>query len=248
MSNIETFELVKERCTLNNLNIRTELHGEERATAIDLAFSFESANNMLAKLHPDLRATFYRQDDNRDLVGGDHLPALKFPLLASRIGWQLEIPRTRIRIYGTSPDQDIILGDGKTNKFKLELLEGGTVRWSFRVQYSKPQEGAIAALSNVLNQTIQLDLACAGEEEKGDLFDQVEQQTQEPMSAARQEAEKLFGQQETQVDALPAVLPDDDVVDAEYFLPADTEPASNVEPIGRARRGGARAAGGGSVE
>jgi hypothetical protein len=263
MSNIETFKLHKERCKLVHLNVRSELHGEESATAIDLKFEFDSANNLLSKFHPDLRATFYRKDDNRDLIEGDHLPALRFPLLDPTFGWELEIPRTLLRLH---PAGDVVLGGGKTNAFKLTLKEGGTVNWHFRVQFSKPDPEAIAALSGLLQQVVPVTLECRGEEDEGgDLFDQVEQQTQAPKSEARIQAEAMFSGQGAAVDQLPATLgtpaddpdfqevqgaQDGDVVDATYTPPADpapaADPATNVEPITKARRGGKRAAAGGS--
>lgn len=134
---IEAFNLVKQKCLLSHLNIRSENHGEEKATAIDIKLEFDSANNLLSKLHPDLRTTFYRKDEGReDLASDDSMPALRLPLLDPTIGWDLEVPRTLLRIHGARPEDDIVLGGGKTNAFKLTLKEGGTVNWKFRVQYS----------------------------------------------------------------------------------------------------------------
>lgn len=281
MSKVETFNLQKERCKLAHMNLRSELHGEESSPAIDLKFEFDSANNLLAKLHPDLRATYYRKDDNRELIESDHLPALRFPLLDPTIGWKLEIPRTLLRLHVDG--RDVVLGGGKTNNFKLTMKEGGTVNWQFRVQFSKPDPDAIAALSSLLQQVVPVTLECRGEDDEGsgDLFDQVEQQTQAPKSEARLQAEAMFGGQGTVVDQLPATLgtpagdPDfqevqgagqaDDVVDAEFVpgegavapaadpipLKTDEAPAAtNVEPIGKGRRGGAKrsASGGANLE
>lgn len=267
---IETFNLQKERCKLAHLNVRSELHGEESSPAIDLKFEFDSANNLLAKLHPDLRATYYRKDDNRELIESDHLPALRFPLLEPMIGWKMEVPRTLLRLHVDGGD--VVLGGGKTNHFKLTLKEGGTVSWQFRVQFSKPDPAAIAALSGLLQQVVPVTLECRDQDEEegsGDLFAQAEKQTQVPKSEARLQAEAMFDKPGAQVDQLPAtgavfandgVQPGDpghsytaakdgDVVAAEYVPPAEgapaAEPASNVEPIGKGRRS-KRAAGGGA--
>jgi hypothetical protein len=247
MSKTEAFNLQKERCKLAHMNVRSELHGEESSAAIDLKFEFDSANNLLAKLHPDLRATYYRQDDNRDLVGGDHLPALRFPLLEPTIGWKLDVPRTLLRLHVDGGD--VVLGGGKTNNFKLTMKEGGTVHWQFRVQFSKPDPAAIAALSALLQQVVPVTLECRDQDEEdggGDLFDPVEQQTQQPMSEARRLAEQEFGKTGATVDTLPAtgaVFPNDgvqpgdpghsyagqpdDMVDAEYVSPV-VQAATNV--------------------
>lgn len=205
MSDIETFSLVKERCKFAHLNIRTERHGEEEKPAVDIKMEFTTANNLLSKLHPGLCEAFYKKDDNADLIGDEQFRALRFPLMKNEIAWNLEIPRTLLRLHGDMDGADIVMAGGKTNNFKLAMLEGGSVKWSFRVQYSEPDETAVAALSQVLSQTMHVSLECA-EEEQEDLFKQVEQQTQEPPSDARLAAEKLFDAPQAEPDELPATM------------------------------------------
>lgn len=186
----EQFTLNRDRAKFVHMNIRTEKHGDNDVPAMDLAFEMDTANNLLSKLDPDLRTALYRKDDNRDLIESDHLPALRFPLLGPSFSWALEIKRAVLRVH--TDDGDIVLRDGKANKFKIELLEGGTVNWKFRVQFSEPDEGAIASLAHLLQQPVVISLEAAAEEETPDLFEQAEQQTQEPKSEARIAAEKLF--------------------------------------------------------
>jgi hypothetical protein len=190
--NIETFTLVKERLLLGNINIRTEMHGDERVSAVDIAFSFDSANNILSKLHPDLRATFYHAADTKDLADADHMPHLRFPLMQG-VKWELEIPRTRLCFHDID-GRDIVLGGGRTNKFHLDMKEGGTVSWKFRCQFSEPEAEKIAGLMGVLNQKIPVSLECVDEEEEGDNFDQVEQLSAsgKTPSAARLAADDMF--------------------------------------------------------
>lgn len=263
---IEIFNLQKERCKLAHLNVRGELHGEETVPAIDLKFEFDTANNVLSKLHPDLRAAFYRADDNRDLIGGDHLPALKFPLLDPMIGWDIEIPRVVLRVH--ADDGDLVLAGGKVNAFKLTLKEGGTVNWKFRAQFSDPNKEVLAALSGLLQQVIPITLESRDEgEQEGDLFDQAEKQTQQPMSDARRKAEEEFAKAGSQVDTLPATIGVDQgdpagdqtvevlvdtatgtpVDDVDFREVKDETQATNVAPI-RGKRGGGRKVAGGSVE
>lgn len=210
---LDIFKLVKERCLLSSLNIRTEMHGDQRESAIDIAFEFDSANNLLLKLHPELRATFYRGDDTKDLVTPDHLPHLKFPLCGP-VSWELEIPRTLLRVHDVDDEaHDVVLGGGRTNKFKLTLKQGGTVNWKFRVQFSKPDEEQVARLMRVLNQKVPVSLECVDEEEKRDNFEQVEQLslTGTAPSAARLELESLFDKAPTDMtigpeDALTVIV------------------------------------------
>ncbi|MES2346697.1 MAG: hypothetical protein V4641_03915 [Pseudomonadota bacterium] len=192
---IELFTLVRERCLLGHLNIRTEMHGDEREAAVDIKFSFDGPNNLLSKLHADLRATFYKANDTRDMVNPDHMPHLRFPLLGPQ-SYDLEIPRTRLRVHDAEDaSHDVVLGGGKTNKFKFTMKEGGTVGFEFRCQFSKPDEDSIAKLMRVLNQVVPITLECADEEEKpADNFDKVEQLslTGKAPSEARKKAEDMF--------------------------------------------------------
>lgn len=247
---LETFTLVKERCMLANMNIRTELHGDERKRAVDLQFDFSGANNLLAKLHRELRHAFYKSQDTKDMVTEDHTPVLRFPLMGA-VSWDLEIPRTRLHLHGETPADDVILGDGKTNKFKLVMLDGGTVKWHFRVQFSNPDDKAIAGLSRFLNDTVPVSLECRDIEDEGDNFDKVEQLSLTPMSEARKQAEDLFAEPATDMALAHDAAAPDDVVDAE-FIPepeeVETEPVSIVTPIGTKRRTARKVAGGGNLE
>lgn len=227
---IDLFTLMRERCLLGNMNIRTEMHGDERESAVDLKFSFSSANNLLSKLHPDLRAAFYKANDTRDLVNPDHMPHLRFPFLGA-LGWDLEIPRTRLRVHDAEDaTHDVVLGGGKTNKFKLVLKEGGTVEWEFRCQFSKPDEDAIAKLMRVLNQVVPISLECVDVEEEPDNFEKVEQLslTGTTPSAARLEAESLFSAPPT--DMVLGKNTDEGTVKVED-VHAGEPPADNVTSI-----------------
>lgn len=247
---IETFTLVRERCLLVNLNIRTEMHGDEREAACDIKFSFSGANNLLSKLHLDLRGAFYRANETRDLVNPDHMPHLRFPLLGAQ-SYELEIPRTRLRVHDSKdPSHDVILGGGKTNKFKLTMKEGGTVDWEFRCQFSKPDEDAIAKLMRVLNQVVPISLECADEEETPDNFEKVEQLslTGTAPSEARIKAESMFDAPGTdmklaepeQVETPPVTL---DPVKPKRVKAADAPaPAPAEEQAPKAKRASRKAA------
>lgn len=230
---IDLFTLVRERFLLGNLNIRTEMHGDEREAAIDLKFSFSSANNLLLKLHADLRAAFYRADDTRDLVNPDHMPHLRFPLLGAQ-SYELEIPRTKLRVHDAEDaSHDVVLGGGKTNKFKLTLKEGGTVDWEFRCQFSKPDEDSVAKLMRVLNQVVPISLECADVEEEPDNFQKVEQLslTGTAPSAARLEAESLFDKPATDL-----ALTDDTASSAVTAEQALTLVVASIDAVAKPKR------------
>ncbi len=230
MSNIETFQLVKERCLLAHVNVRSEMHGDEKKTAYDLKFVLATNNGILLKFHPELRDMFYKAGDTVDMINPEFAPVLRHPQIGP-VSWELEIPRTLLRVHDEEFGMDVVLGGGKTNKFKFEMLEGGTVRVNFRCQFGEADTEQIARLLCMIDKTLPISLDCTEEEDEGDNFERAETITREPMSAAREEAEGLF-----LASSAPTVT---DVTDAE-------ETPSNVEPIEKKRRG--RAAGGASIE
>lgn len=187
----EPFTLNRDRVKFSHLNIRTEKHGDQDVTAIDLKFEMDTANNLLSKLDGGLRAALYRADENRELFESEHMPALRFPALGPAFNWALELKRVALTLHNDD-GADIVLRGGKAGKFKIEPKEGGTVHWEFKVQFSEPDSKDIASLSSVLMESILISLQIEAEEESPDLFEQVEQARQAPMSEARQAAEKLF--------------------------------------------------------
>lgn len=186
---ISAFELVNEKCMLAHVNVRTEMHGDERARAYDLKFTKDFPNAVLKKFHPDLLDTFYTADKQKD-IDADYKPNLKFGLMGP-VNWDLEIPRTMLTIHDVDGDH-LVLGDGKTNKFKFEMLDGGTVKMSFRCQFSDLEEDDVAKMLRGLNETVPISLSCAPAEEKPDNFKQADLLTQGPISDARKKAEEVF--------------------------------------------------------
>lgn len=245
---IPTFELVSEKCTLDHVNVRTEMHGDERHRAYDLKFSKDFPNAVLKKFHPDLLDTFYAAAKQQD-IDANYKPNLKFGLMGA-VAWDLEIPRTMLTIH--DPDgNDLVLGDGKTNKFKFEMLDGGTVKMSFRCQFPELEEDDVAKMLRALNETVPISLSCKELEEKPDNFQQADLLAQEPMSEAREKAEAAFtagaapaGDDVVGLPTLETSAPPDDVVDA-TFDPTQQEKQPEEAAIiplkTRARRGSGKA-------
>lgn len=245
------FELVKEKLALGNVNVRLEKHGDENVNAYDLKFTGNFANAVLLKFDAKLRDLFYTVAAQSD-VEEDFYPQLRFPLLGP-VTWDLEVPRTKLRLHDIDDDaHDLVLSDGKTNKFAFEMLEGGTVKLSFRVQFSELDEDDVAKLLRANGQTVPVSLECEPLEAKPDNYEQADLLTQEPHSAARAEAESLFSAPPTDmaisVDAgnpagdqtATALIQGDDVVDATYTPP--TDPAPEVVEPAAPRRGRPRKA------
>lgn len=220
----EPFALVKERALFAHINIRSENKGEDKVMACDLKFELNAPNSILKKIRPGLLESFYEHDRQQD-VEGDFMRKLKHPMIGA-IPYDWSIPRTVLRVHdSTDGFDDVVLGGGDANKFRITMLDGGTVKITFRCQFSEPDEDAIAALMRVLKQNVPISLSSEEEEVKGDNFEQVDMLGKKPedMSEARQEAESLF--------SAPPITPED-VVSAETWPTT----ADNVEPIAKGRK------------
>jgi len=199
---MQDFYLHKERALLAHLNTRTELHGDEEQPACDLKLELSLHNSVLNKLHAELREVFYTADKQMDLEQ-DHLVNLRFPQM-SAFSWDTELPRAVLTIHDDL-DGDFII-QGKANKFKLELLEGGTTKLQIRFQMGEIDPQDAATLFGMLRQTVSISLQAAAEEEKKDNFEQADLLSQEPMSEARAEAERAFKGAVTSPDEIPTGL------------------------------------------
>lgn len=185
----EEFQLVEERVFFAHMNLRSEKHGDESEPALDVKFELTTSNSVLKKLNPALLAALYEKDRQGD-IEDDFLRKLRFPLLGV-LPWDLELLRTKLTVHDVD-GYDITLDDGKTNKFRIEALDGGTVKLIFRCQFSAPDEDAVASLLRVLQQDVPISLESAAPIEKPDNFEQADLLSQEPHSEARKEAESLF--------------------------------------------------------
>lgn len=199
---MQDFQLTKERALLAHLNTRTELHGDEDVPACDLKLELSLHNSVLNKLHPKLREVFYMADKQAD-IEADHLVNLRFPQM-SAFSWDVELPRAVLTIHDEVEGDFVI--QGKANKFKLELLEGGTTKLQIRIQMGEIDPQDAATLFGMLRQTVSCSLAPANEEEKPDNFAQADLLSQEPMSEARAEAERAFKGAVTSPDEIPTGL------------------------------------------
>lgn len=243
----EPFSLTKEKFVLASINTRGEKHGDERVPALDLKFTATLSNSILLKIHPGLRDSLYVQDRQRD-IEKDYGRKLKFPLLGT-IPYELEIPRVRLRVHDCDSEaNDVVLIDGKANKFKITAMEGGSVAIAFRVQFSDYDTDVLAALARVLQQTVPISLASeAAEIEPETTEEKVDRVTQAPKSAARLAAEAMFEEPDDPTLSLPfgdPGIPNNDGITNDEQNDAgiaaaeagEATDASNVTPIKASRK------------
>lgn len=168
------FQLSEARALLSAVNLRAEMHGEERAPAADLHFKLSMPVAALAQLDPKLPAAFYmRSDEPADLATDPNaLTAFKFGTHFDSIPWILAKPATVNATvhFGVSGWQDVVLPDAKLDKIAIEFLQQGVVRVSFKVSGYPTQDE-----KGRLSEWIQKEMCISVEpvtEAQGDLLDQ----------------------------------------------------------------------------
>lgn len=153
------FSLNKDSVILEHINTRTEKHGDEDVTAIDLKFSISLHNSKLNDFSPGLRESLYSADDRQgDLVDPHHMPNLRHSRLLG-FGLNYDMTAVRLAIYedGTNDEQMIFTGC-KAKNFKFMPKDGGSVPTTFTVQVTDPDPEYFGALVQLLKCAMKIDL------------------------------------------------------------------------------------------
>jgi hypothetical protein len=148
---------------LEHLNIRTEKHGEDDVTALDLKLTHESSNEFLNVFAPGLqKALCYRSTASQaqgSIEGVETLlPDLRF-LHLGPLTWDEEIVGARVVVSWGITGSDVVLNACTVDKFRLELFDGGAMETTFRVRTSNIPDGALDRLSKQLGGWVDITLA-----------------------------------------------------------------------------------------
>jgi hypothetical protein len=149
----------KQIMKLTSLNVRRELAGKNPAdgrTASDLRLVVTGGNDLLDKLSPHLRGSFYQADVDKQGVLLPHaLTKLIHPLLkCDALAYDLKHAGYHVVLDHAGNDESaIVLDDCEVNEFRLNLEEGGTVAISMRVQFH-PDPGQLDPLADKLQQEV----------------------------------------------------------------------------------------------
>jgi hypothetical protein len=159
------------RVTVSNVNVRSELHGDEHVPAVDLAFKLTGSNLLLSEFDGALRGMFYEKagkpskEQQASLDGVEQVSDL--PLLRCRIieqpiklaseyvGYALTVDR------GLGGASNIVLGDCGVDKFRADCKEGGTVELAFRVQAAKLGADVLGKLATLIGSEVSIMLTPA---------------------------------------------------------------------------------------
>ncbi|MFP3549718.1 hypothetical protein SB861_03250 [Paraburkholderia sp. SIMBA_049] len=165
--------LEKHPVKILHLNVRTEQHGDEERTAVDIKLGFDVPNTYLESLGPGLRESLYeinRQADPSLLDEADHLTHVRYPQLGKQKwagGW--EAVGLHLHLGNGRGKGDLQFGDTKLDKFLFEPKEGGTCACEARaVVLPTPDETAklVGLLKRQVPATINMDDAVMAEPSK----------------------------------------------------------------------------------
>lgn len=130
------FNLESPNATLENLNVRAELSGEEYVTAIDLKFKCEASDIMAGFLMGALEdghvPPLWRDDEYREK---------KYYGIQGGISSSAEFLDCEVEFKNVS------IRGAKVNKFSFEPISGGRINLTFRVQF-RPSHKQLAQLSD----------------------------------------------------------------------------------------------------
>lgn len=164
------FSLHKVQCKLDNVNPRAEIHGSDKVLAVDLKISFKASNDVLSEFDPHLKSAFYTKGDQLqgELIDDPtYLPVLKFPLINSAVPWDKEYSgyETIVHLGLGGKNSDVEMIECQVDKFKFELMDGGSVIVHFRV-IAHPKESELGKLCAQIQQEIEVSLIPPSEQEQ----------------------------------------------------------------------------------
>lgn len=136
---MKKFELPKNtRLQITKATPRKECHGDEHVQAISLRMAWDTTNESLEKLHPNLKAMLFWKtptEEAQDRIEGlpDITPNLRVPTMATPIKIELDLTGYTLTIdHGIDESTALQLYQCSLDKFAVDPKEGGsvTIAWS----------------------------------------------------------------------------------------------------------------------
>lgn len=167
------FSLESQKVTLAHLNVRPENHGDEKVGGADLKIAFTETNGLLAMFHPVLRDALYRKEDSppdqEEIFEGspaDALTVRKFGDLIGALRLKHELKGAQVVIgFGLGGASNIDFETADVDHFSVELMEGGSARYGFRVKCN-PTGEQIKRLYEVLGGEVDISVKPAVEKQQ----------------------------------------------------------------------------------
>ncbi|MBN3762453.1 hypothetical protein [Burkholderia sp. Ac-20365] len=140
------FTLQHHPVKITHLNVRSESHGDQERTAIDIKLTFDLPCEALDSMSPQLRTSLY-------LLDGRKPPALKHPRLGP-LRWTGEYKHVSLHLHACDLlSDDVVIGDTRFCKIVASPREGGTCAFTCQVQ-AHPQEDDAGKLLMLLKRQV----------------------------------------------------------------------------------------------
>ncbi len=156
------------RVNVTNVNVRSELHGDDHVPAVDLSIKLTTSNLVLSEFDGVLRGMLYEKagkpskEQQASLDGVEQvsdLPALRCHCIEQPIRLTNEYAGYNLRVdRGLGGASNIVLGGCSVDKFRADCKEGGTVELSFRVQASKLDADVLGKLAMLIGNEVSITL------------------------------------------------------------------------------------------
>lgn len=145
---------------LQSVTPRQEHHGEDLVVALSLRLEITAPNTILDLLSPKLRHAVYMEVEGQEQLPGVEVstPLLRFDafdhhaIKATFEGWTLKIA------HGVDEDEPIVLGGAKVDAFRLQALQGGTVKLAFRIGTNDVSAEEIGLICGKLGSEVSITL------------------------------------------------------------------------------------------
>ena len=161
-------EFEKQKMTLAHMNIRSEVHGEDRREATDLKLHVLLQNDCLAMFHPYLKNALYHLDATHaksdDLADkGMDSPHVRMPEIDWPMRWKGEMKGAKFVIRQVGVRENVSFADAKINGARITAKDGGIIDLTFRVQLY-PDEAQFGRLATMVQKEVSVTIE-PGEEE-----------------------------------------------------------------------------------
>lgn len=147
-------------CTIENVNARTEKHGDEDALAVDVKFSMTIPNSRLAMFDPGLLLALYLPADASSQATIDGVERISTALRCSimePVALDTHIEGRDVWIDRATTT--LTLPTCKLGKFVVRAMEGGSCEITFRAQCSKVEPELIGFLCGMLKRDVSVIIA-----------------------------------------------------------------------------------------
>lgn len=156
--NVETWIEAK----LTNVNVRSELHGDDDVPAIDYTFEADLDAEFVDQIDPEIREMFCEFEKTETVPG--------VPRKATRVRGKglIEMPIACSKAYqgyilemdygGEGSSSNLRVGDCAVNKFRFEFRDGGNVRAKWRVQASGVSRDVIGISGTLIRHMLKIKM------------------------------------------------------------------------------------------